>query len=178
MLLKIDCTATVLVDVAEKMGRAPWFQSGALPIFVSKLFGGQHGNHCCYAPGLRPWLLRLLSLHPICLLLCRLLGHPSDSDSLGCIQVRRKWLGLDVLQSISVALQSDLDCHNYWTATIMAGQGATPTVSRELIAMAQAHLYGIFSSLTQQKIVSLHTQRYAPPELNLPLHWSLLWAQQ
>ncbi len=40
-------------DVAEKMGRAPWFQLGALPIFVSKLFGGvsgQHGNHCCYAP--------------------------------------------------------------------------------------------------------------------------------
>ncbi len=29
-----------MVDVAEKMGRAPWFQLGALPIFVSKLFGG------------------------------------------------------------------------------------------------------------------------------------------
>ncbi len=42
------------MDVAEKMGRAPWFQLGALPIFVSKLFGGvsgQPGNHCCYAPG-------------------------------------------------------------------------------------------------------------------------------
>ncbi len=38
MLLKIDCTSHV--DVAEKMGRVPWFQLGALPIFVSKLFGG------------------------------------------------------------------------------------------------------------------------------------------
>ncbi len=32
------------MDVAEKMGRAPWFQLGALPIFVSKLFGGVLGN--------------------------------------------------------------------------------------------------------------------------------------
>ncbi len=48
------------VDVAEKMGRAPWFQLGALPIFVIKLFGGfsgQHGNHCCYAPDLLPMSL-------------------------------------------------------------------------------------------------------------------------
>ncbi len=52
VLLKIDYMYSH-VDVAEKMGRAPRFQLGALPIFVSKLFGGvsgQPGNHCCYAP--------------------------------------------------------------------------------------------------------------------------------
>ncbi len=45
---EIDCTATWIED-----GQGSLVQLGAVPIFVSKLFGGvsgQPGNHCCYAP--------------------------------------------------------------------------------------------------------------------------------
>ncbi len=51
MLLKIDCAAAWMLQ--KRWAGLLGFNIQALPIFVSKLFGGvsgQHGNHYCYAP--------------------------------------------------------------------------------------------------------------------------------